>query len=153
MSNESNPQPALPSAAPDPDCLGFIVRRAARAITKRYDQALSPFELNLSQYNLLTVMAKAGLRSLSEIGALSTTDRTTLNRSLGLLEAQGLVESNKGRDKRTRRFVLTQVGRERLKSAQQAWRAVQLDLYEQLGKGRFDRVHKDLEVLLAHLED
>lgn len=153
MSNEPQPQSALPSAAPDPDCLGFIVRRAARAITKRYDQALSPFELNLSQFNLLTVMAKAGLRSLSEIGALSTTDRTTLNRSLGLLEAQGLVESNKGRDKRTRRFVLTQVGRERLKSAQQAWRAVQHDLHEQLGKGRFERLHNDLEVLLARLED
>ena len=153
MNQDSIPHAALPSDQADPACLGFIVRRAARAITKRYDEALSPFELNLSQYNLLTVMAKAGLRSLSEIGALSTTDRTTLNRSLGLLEAQGLVESNKGRDKRTRRFVLTQVGRERLKAAQQAWRSVQLDLHEQLGKGRFERVHKDLAVLLERLED
>lgn len=138
---------------PQDECLGFIVRRAARGITKRYDDALGAHGLNLSQFNLLTVMGQAGLRNLTELGARSTTDRTTLNRTLGNLERLGLVESNKGRDKRTRRFVLTQAGRDRLKAASAAWQAVQDDLFSAVGKGRFARLHKDLAVLLERLDD
>lgn len=139
-------------APPDLECLGFIVRRAARGLSKHFDDALSKHELNLSQFNLLDTMSKAGLRSLTEIGARTTTDRTTLNRTLGHLEKLGLVASHKGCDKRTRRFKLTPLGRERLTAARPTWRAVQAELHALLGKSRFARLHKDLGVLLERLD-
>lgn len=134
------------------DCLGFAVRRAARGLSKRYDDALSKFDLNLSQLNLLSVMAQAGLRSLTEIAQRSTTDRTTLNRTLGNLERRGLVESTTGRDRRTRRFVLTRAGRERLAAATPAWQQVQDELVDAVGDTAFRRLHADLAELLERLD-
>ena len=134
------------------ECLGFAVRRAARGLSKRYDDALSAFDVNLSQLNLLSVMAQAGLRSLTEIAQRSTTDRTTLNRTLGNLERRGLIESTTGRDRRTRRFVLTPAGRELLAAATPAWQQVQDELVTAVGDTAFQRLHKDLAELLARLD-
>ena len=133
------------------NCLGFKVRRAARAISTRYSEALQPHGLTNPQFSLLSVMATAGLRSLSEIARVSTTDRTTLTRNLGLLEREGLVESSTGRDKRTRRFVLSPRGRKVHAAARKDWLLVQEDMYKELGKARFERVHADLDTLLAKL--
>ena len=142
-------QPIDPGA--ERNCLGFKVRRAARAIASRYDAALAPHGLTSPQFSLLSVLATAGLRSVSELAKASTTDRTTLTRNLALLERRGLVESNAGRDKRTHRFVLTPEGRATQAAAREAWLPVQKELHEALGKTRFERLHKDLDVLLSRL--
>lgn len=132
-------------------CLGFKVRRAARALGAQYDTALQPHGLTGPQFSLLSVMATAGLRSLTELARTSTTDRTTLTRNLGLLEKRGLVESSPGRDKRTRRFLLSKRGRELHRAAESAWFEAQDELYTLLGKTRFERLHRDLDVALARL--
>jgi len=131
------------------NCLAFKVRRASRAISARYAEALAPHGISGPQFSLLSVMATAGLRSLSELARVATTDRTTLTRNLGLLERMELVESSAGRDKRTRRFVLTAQGRATQAAARVDWLAMQHELHAELGKSRFERLHADLEVLLA----
>lgn len=137
--------------ASEGNCLSFKVRRAARALGQRYDAALAPHALTHPQFSLLSVLASLGLRSLGELAAVSTTDRTTLTRNLGLLERQGLVEGRPGRDKRTRRFVLTPKGRKLQAAAKPAWLEVQTEMHGLLGKARFERLHADLDVLLARL--
>ncbi|MDF1798816.1 MAG: MarR family winged helix-turn-helix transcriptional regulator [Planctomycetota bacterium] len=133
----------------EPNCLCFKVRRAARAVSQHYDRALGQHGLSAPQFSLLSVLAQAGLRSLSELAKLTTTDRTTLNRNLGLLEERGLVESAPGVDKRTRRFVLTPTGRRLQAAARGDWLVVQAGLEEALGGAKVQRLLSDLDSLLA----
>jgi DNA-binding MarR family transcriptional regulator len=134
------------------NCLGFKVRRAARALGVHYGAVLAPHGLTTPQYSLLSVLARAGLRSLGELARLTTTDRTTLNRNLAVLEKRGLVESAAGVDRRTHRFVLTPDGRALQARAHKDWNTLQKELHTMLGKTRFERLHKDLDTLLAKLE-
>jgi len=117
----------------EPNCLCFKVRRAARAISQHYEGAMASHDLSAPQFSLLSVLAHAGLRSVTELSELTTTDRTTLNRNLGLLEKRGLVESAPGVDKRTRRFVLTKEGRELQHAAKADWVRAQTGLEDALG--------------------
>ncbi len=97
-------------------------------------------------------MARAGLRSLTELARATSTDRTTLNRNLGLLERRGLVESSRGVDKRTRRFRLTPAGRDLRRTASADWLDLRTDLEERLGRERMGHILTELEELLELLE-
>jgi len=136
----------------EPNCMCFKVRRAARAVSQHYDAAIGQHGLTTPQFSLLSVLANVGLRSLSELAKLTTTDRTTLNRNLGLLEERGLVESARGADKRTRRFVLTREGRDLQAAARGDWLVVQAGLEDALGGTRVQRLLNDLDSLLEGLD-
>lgn len=146
-------QPDSRDIESEANCMAFKVRQAARAISQRYDAALAPHGLTSPQFNLLSILAHSGLRSVSQIAASSTTDRTTLNRSLGLLEKQLLVTSTTGRDKRTRRFKLTALGRARHAAANIDWLATQTEVQATISRTRFDRLHADLDVLIDRIRD
>ena len=133
------------------NCMCFRVRRASRAISQHYDAALAPHGLTAPQFSLLSVLAECGLRSLGQLAKLSTTDRTTLTRNLGLLEKRGLVESAPGVDRRTRRFRLSPAGRKLQVAAREDWRSVQAGLEERLGTDRFQRILADLEAVVESL--
>lgn len=146
-----SPKVELREPGDESNCLAFKIRQAARAISQRYDTALAPHGLTSPQFNLLGILAHAGLRSLSQIANTSTTDRTTLNRSMGLLERMELVESAAGRDKRTRRFMLTAKGRKLHSAARADWLEVQQTVHGEISRSRFDRLHADLDVLLQRV--
>src|SRR5260370_8525693 len=91
-------------------------------------------------------LEEANLRQLEEALAI---DQTTLTRSLGLLERDGLTERVAHPDRRIKAMRLTPRGRAALRTAQPLWsRAQEMVLRELGGKGGADARRR-----LAHLRD
>src|ERR1051325_10331490 len=96
---------ALPCA-----CAGL--RRAARAVTRLYDEALRPSGLRVTQFSLMQVLGRArGTLTQGTLGDLLALDSTTLSRTLRPLERRGWIRTVPGPDRRGRRPGPTQPGR------------------------------------------
>jgi DNA-binding MarR family transcriptional regulator len=107
-------------------CLCMHVRRAARAIARRYDEALRPVGLTNGQFSLLMSLNRPAPPAMGEVAALLAMDRTTLTANLKPLERRGLLAVlPDGKDKRSRRLALTDEGRTVLASAMPVWHAAQ----------------------------
>ena len=73
------------------DCTCFNLRKAARAVTQYYDDALRPSGLRVTQFSLLSVIKQFGTVNIGTLADEAVMDRTTLTRNLKLLEQEGLV--------------------------------------------------------------
>jgi len=128
-------------------CLCLHAQRAARALGRRFDEALRPFGLTNGQFSLLMALNRPEPPPLGPVAALLAMDRTTLTAALKPLERAGLVEVKADpADRRTRRLVLTQAGQERLAAAFAVWRQVHAGLEASLGEG-LDSLRDSLRML------
>jgi DNA-binding MarR family transcriptional regulator len=106
------------------ECLCFRVRRVSRALTRLYDEALRPLEIQATQLTVLNAAAlleerDAPMGTLADVLAM---DLTTLSRNLRPLEASGLLGRERSEaDRRVRVVRLTAKGRETLEEALPLW--------------------------------
>ena len=126
------------------DCTCFNLRKAARAVTQLYDEALRPSGLRATQFSLLSVIGALGTVSISALAEEAVMDRTTLTRNLNLLEQDGLVRIEPGEDARVREVSLTPVAHRKLAKARRFWRKAQAHMIHTLGSGRVRRLLGDL---------
>ncbi len=127
-------QISSPAALP---CLCTNVRRAARALTQLYDQALRPAGLRATQFTVLQALDLAGEVSQGELGRLLVMDSTTLTRTLRLLSSHGWIAARPGQDRRERRLRLSAAGRRQLARAMPRWERVQARLRSRTGERRW----------------
>ncbi len=103
-------------------CLCLHTQRAARALARRFDEALRPVGLTNGQFSLLMALNRPEPPSMGPIAELLAIDRTTLTAALKPLERRGLVEVVADpADRRGRRLRLTAEGRETLLRAVPIW--------------------------------
>ena len=137
------------AAAPLSPCVCNTLRMATRVVTQLYDDVLRPSGLRVTQFSMLAAIARleeANLRQLEEALAI---DQTTLTRSLGLLERDGLTERSAHPDRRIKAMRLTARGRAVLRTARPLWSRAQEMVLRELGsKGWADARRR-----LAHLRD
>src|SRR5690349_4567393 len=104
-------------------CLCLHLQRAARAVARRFDDALRPVGLTSGQFSLLMSLNRPEPPNIGSVSALLAMDRTTLTANLKPLERRGLVTvASDPTDKRARRLRLTESGRTALATALPAWR-------------------------------
>jgi DNA-binding MarR family transcriptional regulator len=103
-------------------CLCLHVQRAARALARRFDEALRPVGLTNGQFSLLMSLNRPVPAGLGGVANLLAMDRTTLTAALKPLERRGLltVSIDPG-DRRSRRLALTPVGMALLARALPVW--------------------------------
>lgn len=125
-------------------CLCFATQRAARALARRFDEALRPVGLTSGQFSLLMSLNRPEPPTVGAVAALLGMDRTTLTANLKPLERGGLVESAvDSADRRGRLLALTAMGRKKLKAALPIWTRTHEEI---------DRlVLSDIEVMRAGL--
>ena len=129
-------------------CLCLHLQRAARAIARRFDEALRPFGLTNGQYSLLMSLNRPAAPRIGEVAPLLAMDRTTLTANLKPLERRGLVEVVVDeKDKRSRRLRLTDAGRDVLVAAVPVWRATHDEIDRSLPDLNLDRLRADLLAL------
>ena len=117
-------------------CLCLHVQRAARALARRYDDALRPLGLTSGQFSLLMSLNRPEPPTRSSVADLLAMDRTTLTAALKPLERRGLVKVAVGeKDRRSRLMTLTPEGLELLAEAMPAWNATQAETARLLGDG------------------
>lgn len=105
------------------DCLCLHAQRAARALARRFDDALRPLGLTNQQFSLLMSLNRPEPPTMAPVAALLAMDRTTLTAALKPLERRGLlaIETDSA-DRRSRRLLLTKNGEALLAAALPIWR-------------------------------
>ncbi len=105
-------------------CLCLHLQRAARAVGRRFDQALRPFGLTNGQFSLLMSLNRPVPPTLGAVAALLAMDRTTLTANVKPLRRRGLVAVGADpADGRRQLLRLTEDGRAALAAAVPVWRA------------------------------
>lgn len=110
-------------------CLCLHLQRAARSVARKFDEVLRPFGLTNGQFSLLMSLNRPEPPRINDVAGLLAMDRTTLTANLKPLQKRGLIEVRVDeKDKRGRRLVLTDSGRDVLKEAVPVWRRTHDDL-------------------------
>ncbi len=149
----------MPSERPDLDlelclqasrtCTAGNLRRASRAVSGLFDDALRPTGLRISQFSILVALALAGEASVSRLAGSLDLERTTLTRNVGPLQREGLVASAEGTDARNRMLRLTDRGRATLARALPIWERVQGRITQGLGDARWRALLRHVEAAAA----
>ena len=145
MKYQNSKQPAAGRVAWQ--CTCFNVRRASRAISQIYDDALEPCGLRINQFSALGAVEATGPTTIGDLARILELDRTTLTRNLKTLEKMGLIGSAPGRDKRERLVAATSDGIAVMARAKPLWRAAQDRVIAGLGVDRWRRLTDDLNAL------
>ena len=127
------------------NCVCFNLRKATRAVTQLYDDALRPSGLRATQFSLLQHLAERGPFTMSDLATVLVTDRTTLTRNLTPLLEKGLVRTDVGDDRRQRSIAITDKGLAALGQALPLWRQAQARIVDGLATERWDGMIQDLE--------
>lgn len=129
-------------------CLCLHVQRAARALARRFDDALRPVGLTNGQFSLLMSLNRPAPPPMKPVAELLAMDQTTLTAALKPLQRQGWVEIIVNpNDRRERLLQLTSEGKTALAAAVPIWKATHADIEKQLISGNGDEVRRDLLVL------
>jgi DNA-binding MarR family transcriptional regulator len=129
-------------------CLCLHLQRAARALARRFDEALRPFGLTSGQYSMMMSLNQPEPPSIGSIASLLSVDRTTLTAALKPLQRRGLVAVTvDANDRRSRRLKLTPAGRALLASAVPVWRRTHAKIESLVPRAGADRLRRDLRVL------
>lgn len=124
---------SLPAPADCASCLCLASRRAARGITRIFDRHLRPHGLRATQFSVIATLALRGRSPMAELAEALGVERTTLTRSVALLEAQGWVRVSPSADARERPLEITAAGRRRFDAALPSWAAAQEEARTLLG--------------------
>jgi len=114
-------------------CLCLSAQRAARALARRFDNALKPVGLTNGQFSLLMSLNRPAPPTISSVANLLVMDRTTLTANLKPLEKRGLLTTSVDpNDKRGRLLSLTKAGHKILLAALPIWQQTHRDVEQNL---------------------
>jgi DNA-binding MarR family transcriptional regulator len=126
-------------------CASFNFRRAARAVTRLFDDGFHHSGLRSTQFAILIAVAKAQPVSISQLSDLLIIDRTTLTRSLRLLQKQGFLAVARRLVKRQRYVTLAEKGVECLAAGLPEWRKTQKRFVAAIGAEYWGALRTELE--------
>lgn len=130
-------------------CLCLHAQRAARALARRFDEALQPLGIRSGQFSLLMSLNRSEAPMLGTLAELLAMDRTTLTANLKPLERDGLVEIRRdSKDRRARRPALTGKGYALLARALPIWTRTHAQVERTIAGGDADRLRRDLNAFL-----
>jgi DNA-binding MarR family transcriptional regulator len=128
-------------------CASFNFRRASRAVTALFDNAMEESGLRSTQFAVLTAIAKAQPVSIGSLSDVLVVDATTLTRSLRLLQKLGFLTISPRGAMRQRFLHLTPEGEKALARAIPLWRNIQQRFVGQIGKEQWESLRAQLEDL------
>ncbi|NEX91306.1 MarR family winged helix-turn-helix transcriptional regulator [Caulobacter sp. 17J65-9] len=137
----SDPTPSLP-------CLCARVRRASRALTRAYDEALAPAGLTVMQFSALRNVERMGDPTLTVLAQATGHERSAMWRTLQPLAREGLLTLGSGRGRDAGKIEITDAGQALLERALPYWQAAQDRLHVGLGEDR----RRALIALLSEVE-
>ncbi len=130
-------------------CACYKVRKAARAVTKLYEEVLRPVGLRATEFSLLMATRVLGPVTVVKLAQVTVMDRTTLTRNLQILEKRGLITIKPGEDRREREVTLTAAGMEVLAQAVPLWEKAQERVRQGLGEEKMQNLLSDLSEMIS----
>ena len=128
-------------------CVASNCRKAARAVTKLYNLALTPSGIRSTQFAILVGIAQSQPVSIGRLSDMLLIDTTTLTRGLRRMRRQGLLRISERSTMRQRFVTLTHEGARILDRSIPLWRRIQMRLVTAIGKARWQALQRELEQL------
>jgi DNA-binding MarR family transcriptional regulator len=129
-------------------CLCLHVQRAARALARRFDEVLRPFDLTNGQFSLLMSLNRPEPPPMRPVASLLAMDRTTLTAALKPLERRGLVRVLQDpSDRRSRILTLTKKGKNLLIRALPVWESTHHEMEQLIPDGDPNELRRSLRAL------
>ncbi len=129
-------------------CACEALRRAARLITQRYDHAIAPSGIKVTQLPILVALGAHGPVPLTPLAEVLALERTTLTRNLKVLEERGFATLRPDEsDARVRLAAITDEGAQALSQALALWKDVHGAVLEQFSEARLHELYGELSVL------
>jgi len=129
-------------------CLCLHLQRAARALARRFDDALRPLGLTNGQFSLMMSLNRPEPAGMAAVASLLAMDRTTLTAALKPLQRRGLINIMVApTDRRARLMSLTPKGRKLLARAVPIWESTHLAVEGLLYDRDPDRLRNNLRAL------
>jgi DNA-binding MarR family transcriptional regulator len=117
-------------------CLCLASQRAARALSRRFDESFRTLGITSGQFSLLNALNRPAPPSIGSVADLLVMDRTSLTANLKPLQRDGLVGIEPDpSDRRVRRLVLTVAGKRALARAMPIWTEVHGEIDKTLASG------------------
>jgi DNA-binding MarR family transcriptional regulator len=130
------------------NCLCLHVQRAARALARRFDDALRPIGLTNGQFSLMMSLNRPKPPDMGAVAWLLGMDRTTLTAALKPLQRRSLLKITADPvDRRGRIMSLTPKGRRLLVRAVPVWKKTHDAVETLLPVGEPDRLRKNLNLV------
>ena len=118
--------------SPEAPCACTALRKAARAVSRTYDEALARQGMTTTQFAILRHVERGAPLPLSRLAEQLVMDRTSLYRALAPIEARGWISVTPGPG-RSRMASLTAAGRHAIDAAEADWRRVQPRIVDGMG--------------------
>ena len=133
-------------------CVCLHVQRAARALARRFDQALRPLQLTSGQFSLLMSLNRPQAPTMNAVAGLLAMDRTTLTAALKPLAQRALVRVKANpADRRSRLLMLTARGRRLLARAVPVWKRTHAQVEGLIPDGDPGSLRNNLRALSSSL--
>lgn len=129
-------------------CICLHVQRAARALARRFDDALRSLGLTNGQFSMLMSLNRPEAPAIGAVASLLAMDRTTLTAALKPLERRGLIKiTTDHNDHRARLLQLTPQGKTLLARAVPVWTSTHAAVEAGLDAGEPNRLRRNLRAL------
>jgi DNA-binding MarR family transcriptional regulator len=131
----------------DLPCACTTLRKASRALSRAYDEALADTGLTINQFSILRTLEREGDMALSRLAEAMVMDRTSLYRALGPLERSGWVGIQDADSGKARIAALTPGGRDAIAAAFPLWTAAQGRMLATMGADGWSALSATLQNL------
>jgi len=129
-------------------CLCLHVQRAARALARRFDDALRPIGLTNGQFSLMMSLNRPQPPDMGAVASLLGMDRTTLTAAIKPLQRRCLLKVRvNSEDRRSRALTLTPEGRRLLARAVPVWRKTHVAVESLFPDQDPERFRKNLQAI------
>jgi DNA-binding MarR family transcriptional regulator len=126
-------------------CICRSLQQAARAIGRRFDDALRPLDITNHQFSLLLAISLVDRPSIGALSAELAMDRTTMTANLKPLERRGLVEMAVAHeDRRSRLVALTVEGSQLVSEGYKIWKKIHADETKRVGRANAPKLRRML---------
>ena len=132
-------------------CACFNLRRAARAVTRLFDEILEPGGVSATQFASLVVIYVEGAPTLPRLAKTLGVDRSTLTRTLKTLARAGHVRSQVA--SRTASVRLTPKGERTLLRCLPLWKEAQGRFESSVGSDNWRSILDGLSAVVAAVPD
>jgi DNA-binding MarR family transcriptional regulator len=129
-------------------CPCFRARAVARRITRDYDEAFKGLGLKSTQFSLLAIIKTKAPSSITVMADKLAMERTSLIRTLELMESKGFITLAAEGYRRERKISMTEKGEKILAQALPLWRDMQQKFEQRVGKQKW-QANKDLWLDIA----
>jgi DNA-binding MarR family transcriptional regulator len=116
------------------ECVAVRLRLITRAVTKLYNKALRPYDMTISQMNILVAISSLGEARQQQISRALHLEKSTLSRDVERMAERRWLAVAGGDDGRSLPLRLTAEGTRLLKKALPAWHEAQKQTIKLIGE-------------------